>query len=132
MQSLDKWYSAEDAKVVAIIAVSADVGEIFMQVRVPKIDGGALRFVSWPHGDLSLERLEYQMPVKSFGARFSFCANYALRETAEFFGPGYDQAAPEAVRTSFYIDDYIESFATDVETVMFTRDISALLAPGGF
>lgn len=35
---------------------------------------------------------------------------------------------PEAIKTSFYVDDCLASIATDVEAATFARDISAILA----
>jgi hypothetical protein len=62
-----------------IVAISADVEEMFMQVGVPPCDRGALRFLWWKSSDVTKELTEYQMTVHPFGATSSpFCANFAL------------------------------------------------------
>ncbi|CAL8098687.1 unnamed protein product [Calicophoron daubneyi] len=65
------------------IAVVADVEDMFMQVRVPLQDRGALHFLWWPDGNTDLKPNGYQMNWHPFGASFSaFCADFTLQKTA--------------------------------------------------
>ena len=58
------------------VAVAADVEEMFMQVKVPESDRGALRILWWKFGDIDERLVEYQMTAHPFGATSSpFCAN---------------------------------------------------------
>nr|XP_027209100.1 uncharacterized protein LOC113802692 [Penaeus vannamei] len=65
-------------------AVTADIEEMFHQVKVPPEDRDVLRFLWWPGGDTSRAPVEYRMSVHVFGAKSSpSCVNFALRRTAE-------------------------------------------------
>ena len=114
------------------VALSADIKEMFMQVRLPALEQGAFRFL-WTD-NLSDERpLEYQMKSHPFGARSSpFCANFALRKTANDFGCGYDSSTVMAVENNFYVDDCLISFRTVKEAAQFVTQITELLGHGGF
>ncbi|VDP72006.1 unnamed protein product [Schistosoma mattheei] len=88
------------------VAISADVEEMFMQVKVPESDRGALRFLWWQEGDMSREPSEFQVTSHPFGATSSpFCANFALNKTAQIFSDGYDGYVVDAVKNNFYVDD---------------------------
>ena len=66
------------------IAVTADIKRMFHQVYVAPEDSGALCYLWWPNGDLSMEPKTYQMLVHIFGAKSSpSVAGYALRKTAK-------------------------------------------------
>ena len=65
------------------VAVMADVEAIFHQVCVHPKDVNALRFLWFPHGDLSAQHCEYQMMVHLFGGVWSpSCSSFALKKTA--------------------------------------------------
>ena len=65
------------------VALMADIESMLHQVRVHPKDVDALRFLWFPHGDLSKDPEEYQMLVNLFGGVWSpCCASYALRKTA--------------------------------------------------
>ncbi|CAH8633785.1 unnamed protein product [Schistosoma guineensis] len=115
------------------VAVSADVEEMFMQVKVPESDRGALRFLWWQRGDMSKEPSEFQMTSHPFGAISSpFCANFALNKTAQIFSDGYDGYVVDAVKNNFYVDDCLVSFPTCDQAKSFVKQISELLCRGGF
>ncbi|KAH9583763.1 hypothetical protein MS3_00008064 [Schistosoma haematobium] len=114
-----------------VIAVSADVEEMFMQVKVPESDRGALRFLWWQEGDMSREPPEFQMTSHPFGAISSpFCANFALNKTAQIFSDGYDGYVVDAVKNNFYVDDCLISFSTCDQAKSFVKQISELLCRG--
>ena len=61
------------------IAVSADIEEMFLQVKVPEKDRDALRILWYPDGELRDQPRIYRMTVHSFGVTSSpFCANFAF------------------------------------------------------
>ena len=67
-----------------------------------------------------------------FGAKDSpTCANYALQRTAD---DNCKESPREAgiVRNNFYMDDYLESFATSEEATEMCQDLVTLLKRGGF
>ncbi|CAH8529704.1 unnamed protein product [Schistosoma bovis] len=71
------------------VAIPADVEELFMQVKFPKSDRGASRFLWWQEGDMSKEPSEFQMTTHAFGATSSpFRANFAFNKTAQIFSDG--------------------------------------------
>ncbi|CAH8505861.1 unnamed protein product [Schistosoma mattheei] len=115
------------------VAISADVEEMFMQVKVPESDRGALRFLWWQEGDMAREPSEFQMTSHPFGATSSpFCANFALNKTAQIFSDGYDGYVVDAVKNNFYVDDCLVSFPTCDQAKSFVKQISELLCRGGF
>ncbi|CAH8494788.1 unnamed protein product [Dicrocoelium dendriticum] len=116
-----------------LVALAADVEEMYMQVKVPEDDQGALRFLWWPKGDLSSEPVDYQMTAHPFGATSSpFCATYALRKTVSDFGHLYNATVTNAVTNGFYVDDCLVSLSSVEEAAQFAHDICELLAKGGF
>ena len=139
----DKLYQGPDtiAELVGVllrfrekpIAVVADIADMFMQVKVPVGDRGALRFLWWKNGCLDEEPQEFQMTAHPFGATSSpFCANFALRKTVEDFGCLYPETVRDIVRHNFYVDDCLACFE-DVETASrFITDVSDLLSSAGF
>ena len=115
------------------IAVSADIEEMFMQVKVPENDRNALRFLWWPEGDLSKEPEEYEMTAHPFGATSSpFCANFALRRAAQEFGEGYAHAVLNAVKCDFYVDDCLASFPNSEAAISYAKGVTDLLMRAGF
>ncbi|CAH8287249.1 unnamed protein product [Heterobilharzia americana] len=116
-----------------LIALTSDVEEMFMQVKVPEFDRGALRFLWWPQGDFSKEPIEYQMTSHPFGAVSSpFCAYFAMAKTAETYANDYDSYVVEAVKHNFYVDDCLVSFASPGEAKTFVKQSTELLLRGGF
>lgn len=64
------------------------------------------------------------MTAHPFGARSSlFCTKYASRKITELFGTGHYQAVPRAIKSSFYTNDCLKSFAVDFEATTFAREI---------
>ncbi|TNN04988.1 Gag-Pol polyprotein, partial [Schistosoma japonicum] len=114
------------------IAVSADIEEMFMQVKVPDFDRGALRFLWWPD-NMSKEPSEYQMTSHPFGATSSpFCANFALVKTLQMSSDQYDIFVRNAVQDNFYVDDCLVSFPLVERAQSFVKQINELLSRGGF
>ena len=115
------------------IAVVGDVEAMFHQVKVPKKDCDALRFLWWENGDLESDPKEYRMKVHLFGATSSpSCAGFALRKTAEDHQNEYDKDVIDTVRRNFYVDDCLKSVKTKEDAIKLVGDLRELLKEGGF
>ena len=111
--------------------ISADIKAMYHQVRVAEEDQPALRFL-WRGADRQKPPDTYQMQVHVFGAASSSCAvNYALRKCAMDNELEFPQAAA-AVRSRFYVDDYLDSVDTAEEADALTTSLTSLLKRGGF
>ena len=115
------------------VALMADVESMFHQVRVHLRDGDALRFLWFPHGDLSKDPEEYQMLVHLFGGIWSpCCASYALRKTAVNNADRYGLEVTETVRRNFYVDDLLKSMKYAQSAIKMYKEVTELLSHGGF
>lgn len=115
------------------IAMMADIKSMFYQVRVPDIDADLLRFLWWPGGNVNEESAEYRMCVHLFGATSSpSCAAYALRRTAEDSAMNTTPEATQTVLKNFYVDDCLESVASEGQAVALVKELTTLCAKGGF
>jgi ribonuclease HI/transposase InsO family protein len=113
------------------VAVCSDIEKMYHQVLVPEHEQDAYRFVYRPPGSDS-PPLTLRMKVHVFGSKTSpTTCLYALKRTAEDNRSEFPRAA-ESVLTSFYVDNYWESFPTEDEAIRVSRDLKALLAKGGF
>ena len=119
------------------IALTADIEQMYHQVRVSEEDQPALSFL-WRDLDATKAPYVYQMQVVVFGAKSSpAMANYVLQKTARDY---QDQATPEsgaeaaatAVHTNFYMDDFLRSERTPEAAVKMQREMTKMLAAGGF
>ena len=111
----------------------ADVEAMFHQVRVTTEDVSALRFLWYPHCDLTLAPVEYQMMVHLFGGIWSpSCAKFALRSVAEDNVSLFDNEVIQAVRRNFYVDDLLKAVKDADEAIMMQKQLTDLLARGGF
>ena len=107
------------------IAVCSDIEKMYHQVLVPEHEQDAYRFVYRPPGSDS-PPLTLRMKVHVFGSKTSpTTCLYALKRTAEDNRSEYPRAA-ESVLTSFYVDNYWESFPTEEEAIRVSRDLKAL------
>ena len=115
------------------IAVTADIKRMFHQVYVAPEDSGALCYLWWPNGDLSMEPKTYQMLVHIFGVKSSpSVAGYALGKTAKDNERDFSPEIIDAVSKDFYVDDLLKSFADSNHAVDHSRQLQELLARGGF
>ena len=111
---------------LGLIAVSSDIEEMFLQVRLPERDRNAFRFLWWTDNDPSQELVEYRMTSHPFGATSSpFCASFALQQSG---GANLN----ESLVSNFYVDDCLKSFTTKAEAKAFINDIIRALRAGGF
>lgn len=112
-------------------AVSADIKEMFMQIRIQEQDRDALRFL-WRGEKREGRPQEYRMTSVIFGATSSPCtALYVKNRNASDFIEEYPAAA-RAIRKSHYMDDYIASFATEQEAKEISRSVDYVHRQAGF
>jgi len=114
-------------------AVTADIEEMFHQVKVPPEDRDVLRFLWWPGGDTSRAPVEYRMSVHVFGAKSSpSCVNFALRRTAEEHGSQYGNEVIEVIRRNFYVDNLLIASDDKESMKQLVKDLIDLCAAGGW
>eukprot|EP00112_Aurelia_sp_Birch-Aquarium-sp1_P001995 Seg1219.7 transcript_id=Seg1219.7/GoldUCD/mRNA.D3Y31 product="hypothetical protein" protein_id=Seg1219.7/GoldUCD/D3Y31 len=115
------------------MALMADVDSMFHQVRVHPNDFDALRFLWFPHGDLSKDPEEYQMLVHLFGGVLSpCCASYALRKTAVDNADRYGFEVTETVRRNFYVGGLLKSVKDTQSAIKMYKEVTEMLSHGGF
>jgi hypothetical protein len=114
-----------------MVAVCADIQEMFLQVSVPEGDRNSLSFLWWPSEDLESTPEVYQLNVHPFGATSSpFCATYALRRTVA--DNTTSDACKQAILDNFYVDDCLISVQTVNEAKELVASLRDTLRKGGF
>lgn len=112
------------------VAISGDIRMMYYQVKVPKEQRAALSFIWLRTGDPEPPKV-YRMTVHVFGAVSSpATCLYALRRTAEDNREEYPELA-ERVVASFYVDNWIDSFATEEEAINCWRRLTEMSGKSG-
>ena len=109
-------------------AIQADVEAMYNQVRVPKSDRDALRFL-WMNDN---EVVHYRMTSHLFGGKW--CASssaYTLRRTAQD-SASIDPSVREAIERNFYVDDLLHSCASSEDARLIIHETPEVLHEGGF
>ena len=106
-------------------AVTADIEQMFHQVKVKKSDQDALRFL-WRF--LKTENpQEYAMTVHLFGKSDSpCCSNYALKQCAK--DHLQSENVIECVDNNFYMDDFVKSTSSEKFLLQICQVIIKVLA----
>ncbi|XP_057366727.1 uncharacterized protein LOC130687571 [Daphnia carinata] len=113
------------------IPISSDIEKMYHQVLVPDEDQDAFRFLYRSPNSTS-PPLTYRMTVHVFGAVSSpSTCLFALNKTAEDNKTKFPDAAA-SVKTSFYVDNYLDSFESEDEAIKRARQLKELLQLGGF
>ncbi|XP_057377898.1 uncharacterized protein LOC130699710 [Daphnia carinata] len=113
------------------IPISSDIEKMYHQVLVPEEDQDAFRFLYRSPNSTS-SPLTYRMTVHVFGAVSSpSTCLFVLNKTAEDNKTKFPDAAA-SVRTSFYVDNYLDSFNSEEEAIKRARQLKKLLQLGGF
>ena len=113
------------------VSLGADIEKMYHQVQVPEADQDAYRFIYRPPGS-SEPPMTYRMTVHPFGSKSSpTTCIYALKRTAEDNKHDYPEASL-SVESSFYVDNYLESFPNDDKAIERARQLKEMLIKGGF
>ena len=114
------------------IPVSGDIVKMFHQVKVAREDREAFRFLYRPPGSEEAPK-SYQMLVHIFGAGSSpSTCIHALNKTANDHADEYDEEVTNCVRKNFYVDNYLDSLASEDEAIERARQLTELMSKGGF
>lgn len=112
------------------VAVAADITEMFHQIRIAAEDHKSQRFL-WADDDTG-NICEYAMQVVTFGAVCSpFQSQFVKNANADRFADTHP-AAVNSIKRNFYVDDWIESFATPAEAKQRVQEVIAINRSGGF
>lgn len=121
------------------VAVTADIKDMFLRVKIRPEDQDALRFIfrgnlteTYKPNMLKEPLKTYVMTSLIFGANCSpFIAQYIKNKNAQRFESTMPAAA-EAIRTQHYMDDYIDSLPNEKTTVELIREIMYIHSHGDF
>lgn len=114
------------------IAVSADIAEMFMQVKIVEKDRDALRYL-WrsDHRD-STQPVEYRMTSLIFGATSSpATAIFVKNLNASKHEQKYPEAAT-AIVSNHYMDDYLQSFQSIEGAIKTAKEVKMIHAEAHF
>ena len=110
------------------VAVLADIDAMFMQIAIHQFDQSALQFL-WS-ADNQIQ--QYQFTRLIFGANCSpSCAKYVLNHCAKEKSQQFPKAL-KVVRKHFYMDDYIQSHATEEDACKAVLETKHCLQTDGF
>ncbi|XP_048483483.1 uncharacterized protein LOC125489924 [Plutella xylostella] len=112
-------------------AVSADIKEMFMQIRIKECDRDALRFL-WRGNRREGTPDEYRMTSVIFGASSSPCtALFIKNRNARDFADTHPEAV-RAIEKNHYMDDYLQSFTSVEEAQHVTKTVDEIHRQAGF
>ncbi|XP_062713471.1 uncharacterized protein LOC134290365 [Aedes albopictus] len=112
------------------IAVSADIKEMFHQIRIREADRHSQRFL-W-RTDPSNEPNIFLMDVATFGSTCSpASAQYVKNQNATEFSEEYPRASADIIE-NHYVDDYLTSFASEEEAIEVSSQVREIHDRGGF
>ncbi|GBP90924.1 hypothetical protein EVAR_66268_1 [Eumeta japonica] len=104
------------------VAVTADIKEMFLQIRIREEDRDALRFLWRENADEP--PVECRMTSVVFGAASSPCtAIYIKNKNAEQHRKEHAKA-PDAIAYNHYMDDYLQSFPTVEEATRVAKEVA--------
>ena len=114
-------------------ALTGDIQEMFLQVRVPHKDRDALRFLWWDDHDVKGAVKEFQLTVHPFGAKSSpFCASFALQQCVQLYQGEHNQRISQVIRNNFYVDDCLVCSDSEAELLELRKGLCDLLKSAGF
>lgn len=113
------------------VGVSADIQEMFLQVRIKPSDQDSQRFL-WRGGDATRPMDEYVMQVMTFGARCSPCSAQHVKNTNALEHQTHNAAAAQAIIENHYVDDFVMSFTTPAEATSTTKAVIKIHHRAGF
>jgi hypothetical protein len=114
-----------------LIAVSGDIRDMFHRVFVKEEDQDAQRFL-WRECESNRPPDTYILRVLSFGAKSSPCsAQYVKNSHAEKFRNLYPRAV-ESIINRHYVDDMLDSFQSESETMQVVGEVIEIHQKAGF
>ncbi|KAK3542225.1 hypothetical protein QTP86_018786, partial [Hemibagrus guttatus] len=112
-----------------LVAVTADIEQMFHSFIVKEADRGFLCFLWFKENDTSKEIIEYRMRVHVFGNSPSpAVAIYGLRQAAAYDEKEYGSDAKHFVEREFYVYDGLLSTPTAVEAIDLLTRTKEMLA----
>lgn len=112
------------------IAICGDIMEMFHQVKIREEDQNFQRFLWSPNA--AQEPDVYVMTVMTFGATCSPCsAQFVKNKNADDFVSMFPRAVP-SIRENHYVDDLMDSVATEAEAIKLATEIRHIHQQGGF
>ncbi|KAH8298679.1 hypothetical protein KR018_002640, partial [Drosophila ironensis] len=113
------------------VGVCGDIREMFHQIKIRPEDRVSQRFL-WRDGNDHKEPDVYEMDVMTFGAACSpSAAQYVKTVNAKQF-EHTDPRAVKAIIDHHYVDDYVDSFATESEAISVSTRGKEIHANAGF
>ncbi|XP_070068094.1 uncharacterized protein [Drosophila takahashii] len=113
------------------VGVCGDIKEMFHQVLIRPEDRLFQRFL-WRDGNDNRDPDVYEMNVMTFGAACSpSAAHYVKTVNAKQFEHS-DPRAVKAIIDCHYVDDYVDSFATESEAISVSTRVKEIHAKAGF
>ncbi|XP_058817368.1 uncharacterized protein LOC131680673 [Topomyia yanbarensis] len=113
------------------IAITADIREMFHQVRMNENDQHCQRFF-WPAEEPGGKPHEYIMTVLSFGATCSPATNeYCMNLNAQRFAKEFPRAV-EAITKQHYVDDMLTSVEEVEQAVKLAKEVRHIHSHAGF
>ncbi len=113
------------------IAITGDIKEMFHLVLLRREDWPS-QTILFRGSDRGEDPQEYYMTVLFFGAASSPCsAIYAKNKNADLFADQFPTAV-EAIKSNFYMDDYLGSTETEDEAIEIRKQITTIHDAGGF
>ncbi|XP_070139042.1 uncharacterized protein [Drosophila bipectinata] len=113
------------------VGVCSDIKEMFHQVLIRPEDRCAQRFL-WRDGDNQRDHDVYEMCVMTFGAPCSPSAAHHVKTANSKRFQDSDPRAVKAIEDYHYVDDYVDSFATEREAIEVSTRVKEIHAEGGF
>ena len=111
------------------IALTADVEAMFLQVKVPPADCKVLQFLRRENNTEPTSVYEYGRHI--FGAKSSpTCVNYVLQQVGRVCRDDNGMDA-KLINRNFFMDDFVESVASEEEAVGIYKSLRKSLADGG-
>ncbi|KAJ0171004.1 hypothetical protein K1T71_013203 [Dendrolimus kikuchii] len=114
------------------IAVTGDIRDMFLRIKIIPEDQHALRFLWKRPGGSQGDVKTYSMSSLIFGANCSpFIAQFIKNKNAKL----YESSKPRAVQAickQHYADDYIDSLEDSTTAIQLIKDIAHIHKQGGF
>ncbi|XP_070854642.1 uncharacterized protein [Drosophila suzukii] len=111
------------------VGVCGDIKEVFYQVLIRPKDRCSQRFL-WKDGNGDQDPDVYEMNVTTFGAACSPSAAHYVKKFLKFRDS--DPRAVKAIIDHHYVDDYVDSFATESEAISVSTRVKEIHAEAGF